>query len=141
MNSYKIFIDGKEIKNATFPIKFGELLDEQLDYATVTLSRINVKQFKPRTPVRVEITSENTSNGESYKQKKVLNYVLANDSFQETPVGSGFYKHEIMLIEPTKLTENPLETLCFTNAGARNFVGNAIVPTLEISSAELEGVE
>lgn len=130
MNNFTVTINGHQYKNAVFPLKFGAFLDEQLDFATVTLSRVSVKHFKPTTPVFITITSKNTANGETFTQTRNLQFVIAADNARETPVGSGFYRHELSLIEPTKLLEIPMESLCFTNAGARDFATNATAPEL-----------
>ena len=110
MNHCQVFIDGVEYQNATLPFKYGNFLDKQLDHAIVQLTRVNKQYFEPTTPVKVEITDK---NGDI----KTLYYIISNDNFHETPVGSGYYRHDLTLIEPTKILEGiPVETLCFTNA-------------------------
>lgn len=114
MNHCQVFIDGVKYQNATLPFKYGNFLDKQLDHAIVQLTRVNKQYFEPTTPVKVEITDK---NGDI----KTLHYIISNDNFRETPVGSGYYRHDLTLIEPTKLLEGvPVETLCFTNAGGRS---------------------
>jgi hypothetical protein len=115
-------------KNVAVPVKYGTLLDEQLDFATVTLLRIKKREFKPLTRARITITS-NTPDGGT--QSGVINYFVANDDFHEAPVGSGAYNHELTLIELTKFLECfPLETLCFTNPRAGNYLEGANAPVL-----------
>lgn len=121
MNNFSVSIGGLAYKNAVFPLKYEDLLDEQLNSAVLGLTRVSTPYFKPATPVFITITSKNTANGVEYNQTKTLEYVISNDRSIESPVGSGFYRHEITLIEPTKLLEIPLESLCFRNAGAREF--------------------
>ena len=119
MNNFRVTINGTHYTNAVFPFKYGEFLDEQLDYATLTLSRVSTEIFAPLTPVTVEIISQGT-NG---TQTKTKNYIIANDDGRETPNGSGFYRHELTLIEETKYLEGfMVESLCVTNAGGRNYV-------------------
>ena len=102
----------REWKNVATPVKYGTLLDEQLDFATVTLVRIKKKEFKPLTRARLTITS---TTAYTKPQSSVIEYFIANDDFYEAPVGSGAYNHELTLIELTKFLECfPLETLCFT---------------------------
>ncbi len=126
MNNFKVTINGTHYTNAVFPFKYGEFLDEQLDYATLTLSRVSTEIFAPLTPVTVEIISRGT-NG---TQTKTKNYIIANDDGRETPNGSGFYRHELTLVEETKYLEGfMVESLCVTNAGGRN--PNSIYPPLE----------
>jgi hypothetical protein len=115
-------------KNVAVPVKFGTLLDEQLDFATVTLLRIKKREFKPLTRARITITSNTPEGG---TQSGVINYFVANDDFHEAPVGSGAYNHEITLIELTKFLECfPLETLCFTNPRGGNYTEGASAPVL-----------
>lgn len=119
MNNFRVTINGTHYTNAVFPFKYGEFLDEQLDYATLTLSRVSTEIFAPLTPVTVEIISRGT-NG---VQTKTKNYLIANDDGRETPNGSGFYRHELTLIEETKYLEGfMVESLCVTNAGGRDYV-------------------
>lgn len=118
MNNFRVTINGTHYTNAVFPFKYGEFLDEQLDYATLTLSRVSTEIFAPLTPVTVEIISRGT-NG---TQTKTKNYIIANDDGRETPNGSGFYRHELTLVEETKYLEGfMVESLCVTNAGGRNY--------------------
>ena len=125
MNTYKIFIDNQEYTNATIPFSYGEFLDKELDHATIELTRIPKEHFNPTTPVRIEITSKSVGkDGTEYTQEKTLDYIISKDIYQEKPVGSGLYKHNLTLIEPTKLLEGiPVETLCFTNPGNPTFTG------------------
>lgn len=118
MNNFRVTINGTHYTNAVFPFKYGEFLDEQLDYATLTLSRVSTEIFAPLTPVTVEVISQGT-NG---TQTKTKNYIIANDDGRETPNGSGFYRHELTLVEETKYLEGfMVESLCVTNAGGRNY--------------------
>ena len=121
MNTFQVLIGGQRIHNVSLPFKYGNFLDQQLDFATLTLTRINVKNYPPCTPVIVIVYSENTANGVTYSQAKRFEYIVQGDNSRESPVGSGFYRHEITLIEPTKLLEIPLESLCFTNVGLKDY--------------------
>lgn len=121
MNTFQVLIGGQRINNVSLPFKYGNFLDQQLDFATLTLTRINVKNYPPCTPVIVTVYSENTANGVTYSQSKRFEYIVQGDNSRESPVGSGFYRHEITLIEPTKLLEIPLESLCFTNVGLKDY--------------------
>jgi hypothetical protein len=116
----------REWKNLAIPVKYGMLLDEQLDFATVSLIRIKRKEFKPLTRARLTITSETDY---TEPQSNVIDYFIANDEFYESPVGSGAYNHELTLIELTKLLECfPLETLCFTNHNGNDYAKAAGEP-------------
>ena len=140
MNTYKIYIDNKEYTNATIPFSYGEFLDKELDHATIELTRIPKEHFNPTTPVRIEITSKSVGkDGTEYVQEKTLDYIISSDRFQEMPVGSGYFRHNLTLIEPTKLLEGiPVETLCFTNAGIDEYyvIPFSITTTLQ----EVNGV-
>lgn len=119
MNDFSVVINGHDYTNAVFPFKYGDFLDEQLDYATLTLSQVSPEVYAPLTPVYITITS----NGTNGVQSKEKTYLIAEDSAYETPNGSGFYRHELMLIEETKYLEGfMVESLCVTNAGGRNYV-------------------
>lgn len=118
MNDFSVIINGHNYANAVFPFKYGDFLDEQLDFATLTLSQVSPEVYAPLTPVYITITSNGT-NGVQSKEKK---YLIAEDSAYETPNGSGFYRHELMLIVETKYLEGfMVESLCVTNAGGRNY--------------------
>lgn len=114
MNQLTVTINGTTYENIVIPFKFEEILDEQLDSATLTLSRVNTEVFNPDDPVEVIV-----NDGESTQTKY---YRIAQDSAYETPNGSGFYRHELLLIENTKDLENYMvESLCVTNASGRGY--------------------
>ena len=118
MNDFSVIINGHNYANAVFPFKYGDFLDEQLDFATLTLSRVSPEVYAPLTPVYITITS----NGTNGVQSKSKTYLIAEDSAYETPNGSGFYRHELMLIEETKYLEGfMVESLCVTNANGRAY--------------------
>lgn len=99
MNTFKIFIGGVEYTdNVPFPIKWNELLDEQLDEASLTLFKTDINIFKPLTEVKIEIYSNN-------ELKHTLDMLVVNDKSIETPAGSYKYNHELYLIELTKWLE------------------------------------
>lgn len=127
MNDFSVIINGHNYANAVFPFKYGDFLDEQLDFATLTLSRVSPEVYAPLTPVYITITS----NGTNGVQSKEKTYLIAEDSAYETPNGSGFYRHELMLIEETKYLEGfMVESLCVTNAGGRQY--QQIIPSYQI---------
>ena len=116
MNVVEFKIENKSggfttIKNVALPIKYGKLLDEQLDYATVDLVRVRKESFPLFAKAIIDVTSETEE-----KQTTSGTYFIANDNAYETPVGSGCFNHTLTLIELTKYLECfPLENLCFTN--------------------------
>ena len=115
--------------NATpvFPFMWGELLDERLDEANLTVYDSPVKTYPRLTDVRVTIT-----NGAKVKNEY---FIIASDNSLELPAGSGKYKHELYLIERTKLLEGIFcSTITFTNAKGTLFTGNkAKTPWQDIS--------
>ncbi len=157
MNNFKVEIYDNKTKQykdytnfAVFPLKFANLLDEQLDEATLTLKGVSIVYFQPLSRVKITITNspeafiiydmaeqlanENENpdnvfqtflvNEKRVRQILTLNMLIANDRAVETPVGSGRYNHDIYLIELTKLLERFIgDSLTFTNALGNNFLG------------------
>lgn len=123
----------KEWKNVAIPVKYGKLLDEQLDYAQVELLQIKKARFEPMTKASITITSK-TEDGETQGGifgDGVIEYLIADDESEETPVGSGIYNHTLTLIEYTKFLECfPLESLCFTNPRGNVYSSNQVAPTI-----------
>ena len=98
--------------NAVFPFVTGDLLDERLDEATVTFYS-TTKSFKPLTEFKVEFFKDGVADSSSNKEY----FILANDNSAEVPSGSGYYRHEVYLIERTKLLEGVLcPSVTFTNS-------------------------
>ena len=121
--------------NAILPFKYGTFLDEQLDYAVVTIERIRKKEIPLLTMVNVIIEVDNDVN-----QRILLeNMLVVNDESFESPVGSGLYKHDLTIIEGTKLAEGiPVESLCFTNPSGNDHLREAAVPDLTYTYYEDE---
>ena len=64
MNNFKIEIGGTAYTQAVpFPIKWCDLLDEQLDETSITLLQVNVPIFKPLTNVKITIYENDTEKG------------------------------------------------------------------------------
>lgn len=156
MNNYKVeiydditksFVD--YTKYALNPIRHADLLDEQLDEASLTMKQVPAEIFQPLTYVK--ITHTNISEGifsdtylERIKKRSdrtttitvddngkvtetlALFYVIANDNSIEVPVGSGRYDHTIYLIELTKILEGFIgDSITFTNALGNNYTSGA----------------
>lgn len=156
MNNYKVeiydditksFVD--YTKYALNPIRHADLLDEQLDEASLTKKQVPAEIFQPLTYVK--ITHTNISEGifsdtylERVKKRSdrtttitvddngkvtetlALFYVIANDNSIEVPVGSGRYDHTIYLIELTKILEGFIgDSITFTNALGNNYLNSA----------------
>lgn len=122
MNKFEISIkqDGEyQPIQATpvFPFSWGELLDERLDEAYITLYDSPEKTYKRLTDVEVTIT-----NGPRVKKEY---FIIASDNSYELPVGSGKYKHDIYLIERTKLLEGIYcSSITFTNSKGNIYTEN-----------------
>ena len=103
--------------NATpvFPFSIGELLDERLDEAYLTIYDSPDEHIPRLTEIRATI-----QNGNKTKQEF---FIVASDTLIELPAGSGKYKHDIYLIERTKLLEGIFcSSLTFTNATGHEYL-------------------
>ena len=114
-------IDGTPV----FPLGIGELLDERLNEAYITLVNSNTPVFRPCTEVMVEVLNNNIPTQHYY-------FIVARDDASEMPIGSGRYKHDLYLIERTKLLEGVIgQTITFTNTGEASVKDAiSILPTL-----------
>ena len=100
-----------------FPIKWSNLLDEQLDEATLTILRTKTETFPPFTAVTI---SWRNGDDATYETKT---YFVATDKAEEIPPGSGRYNHELYLIEETKWLERfIILSTGFVNALGRTYV-------------------
>lgn len=114
-NVYNQQIDGV----STFTFAKSALLDERLDEAYLYLEQSETSSFEPTTEIAILVQDEN-NNAITYR------YVIASDRSQEQPNGSGKYKHEIHLIERTKLLEGIYcSSLTFTNSKGNTYTLNA----------------
>lgn len=130
MNKFTVSIkrDGVwQAINATpvFPFSWGELLDERLDEAYITVYDSPEANYKRLTDVKISIWNK-TDKGTKVKDE---HFIIASDNAIELPVGSGKYKHEIYLIERTKLLEGIFcSSITFTNAKSNNYLGTGKTP-------------
>lgn len=98
-----------------FPLSVGNLLDERLDECYLTVQKSTVKRFATLTDLKIEVKQNNYLVHTHY-------FVVANDKSQHFPVYSNFYKHNLYLIERTKLLEGVYcQSLTFTNALGSNY--------------------
>lgn len=119
-NNYAVIIEGVDFtKYVQFPIKISELLDEQLDEASLFLLRTYNKNVPPLSRVVIQVW-----NGEfSSDTVTVKTFFVSSDSAEELPVGSGRYAHELYLIEETKWLERfIMPATGFVNALGRTYV-------------------
>ena len=120
MPTYSLTIDGVSIpkSNCIMPAKYNDHLDEQLDMATVSVFGVTTEIFKPFCKVTI------TAEGAPRENEPTITryYRLMEDRAEESPVGTGKYRHDLTLIEETKFLEGFLvESLCVTNAGGRQY--------------------
>ena len=128
MPTYSLTIDGVSIpkSNCIMPAKYNDHLDEQLDMATVSVFGVTTEIFKPFCKVSISVTGAQRENEPTITRY----YRLMEDRAEESPVGTGKYRHDLTLIEETKFLEGFLvESLCVTNAGGRNY--ERLYPVLE----------
>lgn len=121
MPKFNLTIGGTQIPQycTILPAKYDEHIDEQLDLASASVYGVKTEMYEPFSPVTLEIEGK-PDDGETTITK---HYRLMSDRSEESPNGSGFYRHELLLIEETKYLEGfMVESLCVTNAGGRNYV-------------------
>lgn len=117
------------------PLIWGNFLDEQLDEMNLILRHCPIKIFSPLTPVEIHFESElyfgeNTVEAET----EIKQYMIANDSAEESPKGRKLYDHTLYIIELTKILECIIVDTCtFTNDLGRNYTKNAptVVPNVD----------
>lgn len=131
-NSAYVYIDGiNRTPNAVMPLKWGDFLDERLDECNLSLRGVKRDNFAPLTPVDIVLTNE-LYYGVGGKKKvvesntEVKHFIVAEDSVSEMQIGSGFFNHELYLIEVTKSAECVVcDTLTFTNDLGRSYTDNS----------------
>ena len=129
MNNFAVYVHDiesntfKKISGTpVFPFNYGQLLDERLDEAYVTVINSEVPSYKPTTQVRVDLIED---VGGTEQKTTTQYYIIASDNDYEYPVGSGKYKHKLYLIERTKLLEGIMcQSLTFTNAKGSVYTDN-----------------
>ena len=123
MNSVEIRIgsqSGVILANTVFPYSYGNLLDESLDEANLSV----VLSTKDKLAMQTKLTVIVTNDAKTY----IRNYVVAIDSVEEKPLGSGKYEHSLYLLEETKLLESvTCGELAFTNTKAQAFADDTFV--------------
>lgn len=128
-NKAAVYINGINLTCFTvMPIKWGNLLDEQLDECYLSLRHCPIKNFKPLTPVEIHFSNElYFAETSANTQKRIKRYVVANDTgATESPIGSKRWDHDLYIIEVTKILECiVVDTLTFTNDLGRNYSLNA----------------
>ena len=121
MNSVVIkFQRGETLANTVFPYSYGNLLDESLDEANLSV----VLSTKEKLAIQTKLTAIITNDIKTYTRT----YVVASDTVEEKPLGSGKYTHSLYLLEETKLLESiTCGELAFTNTKPQAFADNTFV--------------
>lgn len=134
-NDIAVYINGiNYTAKLVYPVKWSGLLDESLDEAVIALRRVKKEVFPPALPVELHIRNTVTVGSTVKTEEKVLYYLLAGDSSEENPAGSGFYDHDITLVETTKASELVIcDTQTITNVIGRVYTDNAypVTPVLD----------
>ncbi len=132
-NKVRLKIDGINYsKYLIVPTKYCNLLDERLDEAYISLRFIPKKTFNRLAKIELTITNTVYFGNYNDTQTKTMRFLLANDSEgTESPNGSGFYNHDLYIIEETKYLEMIIvDSLTFTNVLGKNYLNSAAAYTL-----------
>lgn len=125
MNSVEIRIgsqSGEMLANTVFPYSYGNLLDESLDEANLSV----VLSTKQKLAIQTKLTAIIKNDTKTY----IRTYVVASDTVEEKPLGSGKYTHSLYLLEETKLLESvTCGELAFTNSKTQIFASDTWVVT------------
>ncbi len=124
--NYTQAINGK----LTFTFSNSLLLDERLNEAYLYIVRSSIPYFEPTTEIKV-VVNDGTNEKPYY-------FIIASDRAQELPNGSGKYKHEIHLLERTKLLEGIYcQSITFTNSQGNVYTKNPLnVRPVDASNSE-----
>lgn len=123
--TFTVSINGKLYPKAVFPLKTADLLDEQLDEAYLTMVLCKEEHFDMLSRVQIDARTKNAYG--QITSEKSFNYVIANDKSTLTIKDKKLYKHEIYLIEETKLLEGLVgDSIVFTNALGNLYLENKI---------------
>ncbi len=139
-NDAIVYIDGiNRTPETVMPVKCGNFLDERLDECVLSLRGTNQEIFAPLTPVEIRFDNELYWGGRN-PAKRVTErlmqltkyYVVANDVSEEMMIGRKLYRHELYLIEVTKIAEcYVVDTITFTNSLGRDYTKNAQLAALD----------
>ena len=114
------FQNGERLANTVFPYSYGNLLDESLDEANLSV----VLSTKQKLAIQTKLTAIITNDTKTYTRT----YVVASDTVEEKPLGSGKYTHSLYLLEETKLLESiTCGELAFTNTKAQAFADDTFM--------------
>lgn len=120
-NTKTLFSPGWEKQyEAVRPFEYCNLLDERLDEAALTVIGSSVELYKPTDIVMIGIPGQEEGEPPTF-----MYYTVASDLPQELPNGSGKWKHDLSLIELTKLLEGvACQAVTFTNGNPQVFASD-----------------
>lgn len=119
-----------------------------LSYLNTLISRCDF--VKDKTPESETETEKNFANGYSffYNEDKTITIrkttlmVVANDTANEFPVGSGKYNHSLYVIELTKILEGFIgDSITFTNPLGHNYTRQASLVNFSVYNEPIKSVE
>lgn len=138
-NKIAVYINGINLtRYVVLPIKWANLLDEQLDEAVISLRNCPKKVIPPLTPVEIRITNDiimQRGHNPIYS-KSITKYMIVADQpdSNENPVGSKRYDHDLYIIEATKLLERTIvDSITYTNTNSKIFTANPTPMALEVT--------
>lgn len=130
-NVIAVYINGINLtRYVVLPIKWANLLDEQLDEAVISLRNCPVEVIPPLTPVEIRITNSiiMKKGGNEHFETSETKYMIVADQpdSNENPVGSGRYDHDFGVIELTKALERVVvDSVTYTNDLGHTYTGGA----------------
>ena len=127
-NTISVYIDGINRTDKLLASSTGSnVLDEVLDEGVLRLQRVKKEKFSPLLPVEIHVTNALIRKGQTVDtQEEVYYFLVAGDSAEESPNGSGLYNHDLALVECTKLAECIVcDTMTFTNVLGKDYTSNA----------------
>jgi len=121
---YTVTINGKDYTHKTvFPLKTGNLLDEQLDEANIQLVLCKEDRFDLLSKVKITVKTEHNDILSSEKEHY---FIIANDRATLMIKDKMLYRHELYLLEETKLLEGLIgDSIVFTNTLGNLYTLNA----------------
>ncbi len=129
-NKIAVYVNGINLtRYVVMPIKWANLLDEQLDEAVISLRNCPVKVIAPLTPVEIRITNQvimQKGHNPVYS-KSITKYMIVADQpdSNENPVGSKRYDHDLYIIEATKLLERTIvDSITYTNDLGKDYLNS-----------------
>lgn len=136
-NDIAVYINGINLtRYVVMPIKWANLLDEQLDEAVLSLRNCPKKVITPLTPIEIRINNSVIMGAKTVYNKTLTKYMIVADQpdSNENPVGSKRYDHDLSIIEVTKLLERlVVDSITYTNVNSKIFTANPTPMPLDVT--------